>query len=51
MKTIIVLVILANVVIGEEPQKEEFNLGEEKKEQQIELGTVIGIDLGTTYSW
>ena len=24
---------------------------EEKKEKDKELGTVIGIDLGTTYSW
>lgn len=49
MKIYIVLVVLANIVLGEEPQKEDINLDEEKK--QIELGTVIGIDLGTTYSW
>lgn len=24
---------------------------EEKKEKDKEIGTVIGIDLGTTYSW
>lgn len=28
-----------------------LSLGEEKKEKDKELGTVIGIDLGTTYSW
>lgn len=25
--------------------------GEEKKEKDKDIGTVIGIDLGTTYSW
>lgn len=24
---------------------------DEKKEKENEIGTVIGIDLGTTYSW
>lgn len=28
-----------------------LSLGEEKKEKDKDLGTVIGIDLGTTYSW
>lgn len=40
MKIFIVLTILAKIV-----------LGEETKEDEIQLGTVIGIDLGTTYSW
>lgn len=26
-------------------------LGDEKKEKDKDIGTVIGIDLGTTYSW
>jgi hypothetical protein len=27
------------------------NAKEEKSEKEKEIGTVIGIDLGTTYSW
>lgn len=27
------------------------SMAEEKQEKEKELGTVIGIDLGTTYSW
>lgn len=27
------------------------SLAEEKTDAQKEIGTVIGIDLGTTYSW
>lgn len=42
---IIALAILARTVLCDENDKEH----EEKVE--VELGTVIGIDLGTTYSW
>lgn len=28
-----------------------FSLAEEKTEKEKDMGTVIGIDLGTTYSW
>lgn len=28
-----------------------LTLAEEKKDKDKDLGTVIGIDLGTTYSW
>lgn len=42
MKLCILLAVVAFVGLS---------LGEEKKEKDKELGTVIGIDLGTTYSW
>lgn len=41
MRHIVFLVLVA--VIG--------SIADEKKEKNQELGTVIGIDLGTTYSW
>jgi len=28
-----------------------ISLAEEKKEKDKDIGTVVGIDLGTTYSW
>lgn len=28
-----------------------LSLGDDKKEKDKDIGTVIGIDLGTTYSW
>lgn len=42
MKFFVLLAIVA--VIG-------VSWAEEKKEKDKEMGTVIGIDLGTTYSW
>lgn len=42
MRLHIALVVLVAVV---------GSIAEEKKEKDKELGTVIGIDLGTTYSW
>lgn len=45
---IIALAILARTVWSDEDDKG----WEEKPEKpEVELGTVIGIDLGTTYSW
>lgn len=42
MRLHIALVVLVTVV---------SSIAEEKREKDKELGTVIGIDLGTTYSW
>lgn len=42
MKFFVLLAVVA--VIG-------GSWAEEKKEKEKEMGTVIGIDLGTTYSW
>lgn len=42
MKLHILLAVVA--VIG-------FSLAEEKSDKEKDIGTVIGIDLGTTYSW
>lgn len=42
MRVHIALTILA-VIAG--------SIADEKREKLQELGTVIGIDLGTTYSW
>lgn len=42
MRLHIALVVLTAVV---------SSIADEKKEKNQELGTVIGIDLGTTYSW
>ena len=41
MKWLLVLVVAAVTVMAEE----------EAADKKDELGTVIGIDLGTTYSW
>lgn len=41
--TILFLIVLIRLIPAADDEKEE-----EKKE---EVGTVIGIDLGTTYSW
>ena len=40
-KSSLVLAVVAAVVLG----------GEDKKKDKDDVGTVIGIDLGTTYSW
>lgn len=45
MKILIVFAVLAKIVLSDE----SFDTFDEKEE--IQLGTVIGIDLGTTYSW
>lgn len=42
MKLHILLAVVA--VIG-------ISLAEEKSDKEKDIGTVIGIDLGTTYSW
>ena len=43
---VLCLVALAISAHAEEEEKKE-----EKKDKKDSIGTVIGIDLGTTYSW
>lgn len=50
MKTLIVLAILAKIVLGEDGNDDKIQ-DEYKDQVDVDLGTVIGIDLGTTYSW
>jgi endoplasmic reticulum chaperone BiP len=44
MKLHTVLALVVAFVLG-------CTIAEEKKEKDKDIGTVIGIDLGTTYSW
>ena len=49
-KVILITLFVAFTLCSAEEKKEEKT--ESKKDKQKEsLGTVIGIDLGTTYSW
>ena len=42
MKGVFALLLLGSVALG---------LAKEEKKEKEDIGTVIGIDLGTTYSW
>ena len=42
---------LAVLLMGACVFAEEEEEGEKKQEKESPVGTVIGIDLGTTYSW
>lgn len=43
MRLSVLLALVACVVVSQ--------AAEDKKEKDKDIGTVIGIDLGTTYSW
>ncbi len=46
MRVLIVLAVLTKIALGVEEDDKRW-----EEQVDVDLGTVIGIDLGTTYSW
>lgn len=47
----ITLLVASTLCFAEEKKEEKKDDKKEKKDGKDAFGTVIGIDLGTTYSW